>query len=187
MVEGNNDSIPEENARLVAACLAGDESAWTALVSRYHPLVVRLARTTGLSGADIEDVFQNVCLKMWLHLKGLRETEKLTAWVAAVTRQECFRIVRRPLEQPLDSVELSTTDSTPIETALIEAEQRELVRLGVEQLSPRCRELLNLLYGEDRASYVEVSERMNIPQGSIGPRRARCLDYLRKRMRSFTD
>jgi DNA-directed RNA polymerase specialized sigma24 family protein len=47
----------------------------------------------------------------------------------------------------------------------------------------RCRRLLEALYlGPDDPSYAEVSERLGIPIGSLGPTRARCLAELARRL-----
>jgi DNA-directed RNA polymerase specialized sigma24 family protein len=42
-----------------------------------------------------------------------------------------------------------------------------------------CRTLLRVLLSDPAPSYAEVSENLDMPVGSIGPRRARCLERLR--------
>ena len=54
-----------------------------------------------------------------------------------------------------------------------------LVRRAVDRLGDRCRELLRLLYSSDELSYTEIAGALQMPIGSIGPTRARCLDRLR--------
>ena len=51
----------------------------------------------------------------------------------------------------------------------------------LEQLSERCRKLIQLLYFDSKEpSYIEIGQTMGMPQASIGPTRARCLEKLRK-------
>ena len=59
-------------------------------------------------------------------------------------------------------------------------EKQHLVRLALSQLEPRCQKLLTALFLESPAlSYEELAKRLDIPIGSIGPTRARCLQKLR--------
>lgn len=45
---------------------------------------------------------------------------------------------------------------------------------------PKCRRLLAILTSDPPCSYAEISEKLQIPMGSIGPQRACCLERLRK-------
>jgi DNA-directed RNA polymerase specialized sigma24 family protein len=47
-------------------------------------------------------------------------------------------------------------------------------------LSPRCQQLIALLIHDPALSYAQISARLDIPVGSIGPNRRRCLDKLRR-------
>ena len=48
------------------------------------------------------------------------------------------------------------------------------------QLQPRCQKMLAMLMADPPYSYTEISAALNIPVGSIGPQRARCLERLRR-------
>lgn len=169
------------DAALVQACLSGDEKAWEALIARYQALIFGIALRLGFSTADAEDVFQNVALKLCLHLKDLRDIERLSAWIGAVTRQECFRSRRRAPHARLDEIAEPACEDD-LSEAVLREERVHLVRQGLAALSPECQTLLDLLYGPEPASYAEVSERLSMPMGSIGPRRARCLERLRRQI-----
>jgi DNA-directed RNA polymerase specialized sigma24 family protein len=54
------------------------------------------------------------------------------------------------------------------------------LRAGLRELSPPCQQLLAMLITDPPRSYAEISTTMGIPIGSIGPRRARCLECLRR-------
>ena len=47
------------------------------------------------------------------------------------------------------------------------------------QLPPGCQQLLALLIEDPALPYAEISARLGVPVGSIGPSRRRCLDKLR--------
>lgn len=177
---------------LIAACLSGDASAWDALIRRYEALIFSIGTRSGLSQTDAEDIFQDVCLLLLRHLEDLRDTERLAGWLGATTRREVWRLRRRrgatlTAEMPEREWELETArpvgsepGETPQET-LLALEDQNLVHLGLQELQDRCRTLLTLLYLEDPPlSYAEISERLSLPVGSIGPTRARCLQQLQK-------
>jgi len=172
---------------LVGACLRGDAAAWEALIARYQRLVYGIALRAGLPPADADDVFQNVSLKICLHLDSLRDHAALTGWVGAVTRRECLRRHRRragePETTPLDDARDVPGGEPPADEALLREERAHEVRRGLEELPPACQRLLGLLYGsEEPPPYADVAVRLGVPLGSIGPTRARCLKRLRKKM-----
>lgn len=174
----------------MAACLSGDSAAWDALIGRYQGFIFALALRQGLSSADADDVFQDVCLKLFRHLDELRDVQRLSSWLGAIVRQEVWRRRRRPQPEQLNDLPaegeiLIAIQAPDPESAVLEQEQEQLVRMGLGSLSETCRSLLGLLYGPDDVSYAEAAEQLSMPIGSIGPRRARCLDRLRKELETF--
>jgi len=165
--------------KLVAACLHGEEAAWNALIERYAPLIWGILHRCGVPTPDCEDLFQNVCIKLYTQLSTLQKIERLAGWLAAVTRQEAAGWARR--RKALSEVPETLPDNrpSPEEAALIE-ERLFLVRSALESLPESCQSLLKRLYAENPPGYAELSEELGIPLGSLGPRRARCLEKLRK-------
>jgi RNA polymerase sigma factor (sigma-70 family) len=176
---------------LVTACLRGDKQAWDALIERYQGFIFSIALRRGLSRPDAEDVFQNVCIKLYEHLTDLRDVRKLAGWLAAVVVRECGLMYRKSPSRVVIETELSGDDAEPTEIAhtspdqgpegeLLALERREVVRRMLNELSDECRKLLTMLYvAEQPKSYNEVAEQLKLPLGSIGPKRARCLAKLR--------
>lgn len=174
----------EDVEELVPRAAAGDAAAWEEIVERYAGLVVGVAHRYGLSAADLRDVSQTVWLRCVEHLDGLREPRALPAWLVATTRHECLRVLRGSRRTVLDDgvgdgvadeVELAVG----VEEELLAAERRAALRAAFTTLPPRWRELLELLLADPPLPYAEISDRLQIPVGSIGPTRARCLERLR--------
>ena len=60
--------------------------------------------------------------------------------------------------------------------------------LALGGVSERCRRLLEALYYEDPTpSYSELSQRLGVPVGSLGPTRARCMERLKGHYESLSD
>ena len=74
---------------------------------------------------------------------------------------------------------LDSTDRPEFDIHLDQADKRRALRESFRQLRPEHRQLLLLLVADPQLFYREISERLGIPIGSIGPTRARCLRRLR--------
>lgn len=159
----------------------GDERAWNSLVDSFQRLVYSIPKRAGLSDADADDVFQATFLALFRNLDRIEDAQTLPRWLAVTASRESYRLSRmnsnKVASESLEDV-VATEEATAQETAerALEAEslQAALVRLG-----GRCEELLRLLYF-DEAAYQEISERLKLAIGAIGPTRARCLDKLRR-------
>ena len=177
----------EDIEGLVLGARDGDTSAWKKLVDGHAGLVWSIIRGFRFDEETSKDVFQTVWLKLAEHLDRIREPAKLAGWIGQTTRNECVGVVRQrsrvipsdeiaELGEPLDL----TGSSLPNPGELLERdESRAAVAAAFERLPPRCQRLLRLLIVDPPVSYEEISELLDVPVGSIGPTRARCLENLR--------
>jgi RNA polymerase sigma factor (sigma-70 family) len=176
-------------ADLVNAALRGDHDAWDQIVERYLPLVWAVARRAGLSPADADDVSQTTLLRLFEHADSLRTPERLGAWLAVTARHESFRVLRLAGRQlPVgqrDELEALPSDpqESQVDLAVLTAERDAELWQAFAQLSPRCQQLLRTLTADPPPRYAEVAETLNIPIGSIGPTRRRCLECLRRHLK----
>jgi RNA polymerase sigma factor (sigma-70 family) len=189
--DGRVAAAEAEAGDLVRAALGGDEVSWEALVQRYSGLVWSVARGYRLGQADAADVFQTTWLRLAEHLGRLSNPGQVGAWLATTARREALRTARGAARMaPADDatlVALGHVDHYSPEHAALDAEQ---ARLDADRaaslwrafggLPGRCRELLRILIAMPPPSYGEVAAALDMPVGSIGPTRARCLRRLRE-------
>jgi RNA polymerase sigma factor (sigma-70 family) len=174
-----------DQASLITAAAAGDRGAWDAIVTQYAGLVWGVARSFRLSTADAADVSQVTWLRLVEHLHQIRNPDALGAWLATTARREAITLLRRRQEVPvpeLDRVEASGDQPAPGQELLVDERNRELWQ-AFRQLPARCQQLLRLLVLEPRTSYAAVAAALDVPVGSLGPTRARCLATLRDHLR----
>ncbi len=170
---------------LVTRARNGDQQAWDALVERYAPLIWSICRRHRLEAADAQDAAQNVWLKLMDHLDGLRDPAALPGWLATTTRRECARVARAA-RRPCDAGYALAAGTIPDDHAqaaeqdLLAAERHAALRDAFGQLPPGCQQLLALLIEDPALPYAEISARLGIPAGIIGPSCRRCLDKLRR-------
>ena len=172
----------DEVASLVRAAAGGDEAAWDALVRRFGALVWSIARAHRLTDADAADVSQTTWLRLVEHLDRLRHPGRVGPWLAATARNECLRVLRLRGRQVLAGEEFELVDEVtpPPGAALFLAERDEALWRAFDALPSRCRALLRVIVATPPPTYEELAAALDIPIGSIGPTRARCLERLRR-------
>lgn len=182
-----------EAGSLVVAAAGGDKAAWQMLVEHFSGLVWSITRSYRLGHADAADAFQTTWLRLAEHINRIEQPDRIGAWLATAARRECLASIRAggratPTED-MARFERFTADDNPPEEAVLrsEAEREDAARAAAVwrafgALSDRCRELLRVLMASPPPSYAEVAAALELPIGSIGPTRARCLQRLREQI-----
>jgi RNA polymerase sigma factor (sigma-70 family) len=170
---------------LVARARRGDTQAWNALVERNTPLISSICRRHRLGRADAEDVSQSVWLRVVAQLDTIREPAALRGWIATTTRRECGRVVRaangpHAVVYALDAENMPDEQAEVAGQELLAAERRAALRAAFTDLPGAWQQLVAELTMDPPPPYAEVSARLGIPVGSIGPTRSRCLDRMRR-------
>jgi RNA polymerase sigma factor (sigma-70 family) len=172
-------------ASLVDSAASGDQRAWNEIVDRYTPLVLSVIYQHRLRPADAADVNQTLWLRLVEQIGKLRAPEALPGWIATTTRNECLRMLKmqqriQPFDPQSTDEQSAAVDQADVESELLAAERRPALRDGFKMLSDQCRALLAKLMTDPAPSYAVVSEQLDMPIGSIGPTRIRCLNKLRR-------
>ena len=169
---------------LVTRARTGDKQAWDTMVERYAPLIWSICCRHQL-GADAEDISQSVWLRLVGQLDKIRDPAALPGWLATTTRRECLRLLG-VARGPLADGYVVCAEAVPDEQArtaeeeLLAAERHAALLEAFWDLSPCDQQLMLLLIEDPPVTYAEISARLGIPVGSIGPTRRRCLDKLRR-------
>jgi RNA polymerase sigma factor (sigma-70 family) len=166
------------DAELIDACRRGNDAAWATLVERYAGLVRSIPRRYRFSDADADDVMQATFLALHRSIERIDDGQALPKWLMTTAHREAWRI-GRDRDVPLDPGGDFHNVHHPQDDVLALGEERSLIRRAIEDLGGRCRELLERLYAPDRSPYDVLAQDLDMPIGSIGPTRARCLDKLR--------
>lgn len=189
MEEQKNEGQEPNDAVLVQRCLAGDQRAWQALVDRYAALVHSVPARYGLPPMEVEDVAQEVFLALARNLDQIEEPQALPSWLLITARRLSWRALARQQREAVgaqrdvveDNLAPLPSSAPTIEELIQTWSRQEVLREAFAQLSPRCRQLLALLFLDPtEPSYAEISEQLGLPIGSIGPTRNRCLVKLRR-------
>ncbi|MCP3856713.1 MAG: sigma-70 family RNA polymerase sigma factor [Actinomycetia bacterium] len=172
-------------APLVIAASGGDEAAWNSLVAQYSGLVWSVARSFRLSDADAVDVSQTVWLKLAERIDTLRDPERVGVWLTTATRNECLYLLRKHKREAIsDPVDWLRRPPGPaqdgeVDMELLRREQRQILLRGISALGDACQSLIRVLMSDPEPTYEEISSSLDMPIGSIGPTRRRCLTRLK--------
>lgn len=178
--EGRTDT--DTDTDLVRRASAGSQEAWEELVSRYSGLLWAVARSCRLNDAASADVVQTAWLRLVENLGRIRDPETIGAWLCTTTRREALRLLKiRTRECPSELLDQADRPSEQVDVQDFTADRDRdaRVRAAFRRLPERDRLLLGLLMLSPPAGYREVAAALQVPVGSVGPTRARCLARLR--------
>jgi RNA polymerase sigma factor (sigma-70 family) len=181
-VRASQTERSERIARLVTAARQGSEAALGEIVTELSPLLWQVARATGLSVSDAEDVLQTVWMRLLDHLDDIHTSASLTAWLVTTTRRQAWRVsaaARRQLPADNEVFSMLPDQGPGSEEQVIIDDQRRILWRAIGRLSARCQELLRIIAFVPRPDYSSVAVELGMPAGSIGPTRGRCLAKLR--------
>ncbi|MGH8995271.1 MAG: RNA polymerase sigma factor [Acidimicrobiales bacterium] len=172
-----------ELALIVVAAARGDETSWTHLCHRFGNMINAIARSCRLGEADVGEVFQTTWLRLVENIDRIEQPERVGAWLATTARRESLRLVRSRARFTFDGESfevLADPDGPSPDAGLLTEERATAMRAAYARLPLRCQRLLGLLSADDSPSYKDISELLDMPIGSIGPTRGRCLEHLRR-------
>jgi RNA polymerase sigma factor (sigma-70 family) len=170
-------------AQLVRRAAEGDRSAWERLVEQYARLIWSITGDFRLVESDAADVAQTTWLRLLEHIDRIEYPDRVGSWLAATARNECLRSLaaRKRVVLSHDDQELGegVAHEPDIDARLLADERAQTVRDALARLPSRWQRLLELLMADPPVSYAEISDQLDLPIGSIGPTRGRCLERLR--------
>jgi RNA polymerase sigma factor (sigma-70 family) len=161
---------------------AGDESAFDDLVRLMSPVLWHVVRACGLERGAAEDVVQNTWLSLVRSADSVRDPQAITRWLCTAARREAWRVSKtatrtRPVEDEVLDARMPAQTSP--EAEVVTNDENSALWHALGRLPERCQKLLRIVAWEPRPDYSSVAAGLQMPVGSIGPTRRRCLDKLR--------
>ena len=170
-----------EDHLLIEAARKGDERAFSLLVERYKEVVFAtvVAITSDFDAAH--DIAQEVFLRAWFGLKGLKEASSWPGWLRTIARNRARTWLKR--RQPLlehVTVDIADNADSPERNAE-KAERRRLVLSALDKLPEERRQALVLHYLED-LSTPQVAAQLGITQAAVRQRLHRARQQMQEEM-----
>jgi RNA polymerase sigma factor (sigma-70 family) len=161
---------------------AGNGTALDDLVRRLSPVLWHVVRAHGLDSERAQDVVQTTWLTLVRRHESIAEPQAVAAWLTTTARREAWRVAKAagrqsPIADDLLETELPVQPSA--ESTAVTEDQNARLWACVRELSERCQRLMRIVAFEDRPDYRGLAEDLQMPVGSIGPTRGRCLAKLK--------
>src|SRR5450432_3127233 len=182
----------DNDTELVSASLAGHRDAFGQIVVRYQSLVCSLAFSATGSLGQSEDLAQETFVTAWKQLAGLREPEKLRAWLCGIARNLINNSLRQQGREPshraesLDEIaESHSPEPLPADQAISNEELAILWR-SLERIPEIYREPLVLFYREHQ-SIEAVAEKLELTEDNVKQRLSRGRKLLQEEVLAFVE
>jgi RNA polymerase sigma factor (sigma-70 family) len=172
----------EDDAELIDRYRRGDHSAFEQLHRAYSPLIRRACRSQRVPTADVDDVEQDVWNSFCRYPPTLQRADGLSSWLWVTTVRACHRGRRQPATVSLDAApDIPSPETSGPDIHVLREESRLLVGALLSSIPASERQLIELVFRDERPNYQDISATMQRPVGSIGPTRSRILRKLRSR------
>lgn len=158
-----------------------DAAEFERLMSECHPAVYRIAYGVLGNRADAEDVTQDVSLKAFRKITGLREPEKFRAWISRAAYRQALNH-RRAAERARSRGSQLAADgliASDIESVAVARAESALLRMAIDALPEKLRAVV-LLCSIEGLDSKAVGVILGIPEGTVRSR----LHLARKRLLS---
>jgi RNA polymerase sigma-70 factor, ECF subfamily len=187
------DETDAEDVRLMQLVSGGDMAAFEQLVERHQTLVAgTVGRMLG-SNADVEDVAQQVFVRVWKSAKRYEPRAKFTTWLLKITRNLVFNEMRRrkrhaltPLQTEAEGEEMQLKDErgqTP-DAALLEGELQTAIEAAIGEL-PETQRMAVVLRRYEELSYDEIADVLDQSVPAVKSLLFRARTELRERLRGY--
>jgi RNA polymerase sigma factor (sigma-70 family) len=181
--DGPGSTAETEVAAWVRQAASGDLHAWNRLVDQYARLIWSITAKFKLVESDAADVVQTTWMRLIEHIDRIEQQDRVGSWLASTARNECLRHVaarkRIVLVHENDEFDCADHHGPTLDEALLAKERAQDVRAAMANLPPQWQRLMELLMSDPPLTYAEISDKLGLPVGSIGPTRGRCLARLR--------
>ena len=182
-----------DESALVTRAKAGDEEAFSELVTHYDRRVFRMAKQITQNDDDAEDVLQETFLKAYTHLEDFQGNSKFYTWLVRIAVNEALMKLRKrrsdktvPLDEPIDTGEdemvreIAVWDENP-EDSYSREELGEILDQAIQSLKPAYRTVF-ILRDIEELSIEETAEALGLSVSAVKSRLLRARLQLREKL-----
>jgi RNA polymerase sigma-70 factor (ECF subfamily) len=182
-----------EDVRLMRLVARGDTSAFEELIERHQALVAGTAARMLGSNSDVEDIAQQVFIRVWKSARRYVPRAKFTTWLLKITRNLVFNELRRakrraqvPLQAEPDLEEIPLKDETnpAPDASLLEDELQRAIEEAIMQL-PESQRMALVLRRYEELSYEQIAEVLDLSVPAVKSVLFRARTELRSRLSKY--
>lgn len=177
-----------KDSDLIDLLRKGNNDAFSIIYKRYWEKVCNFSRLYITSDADVEDIVQQVFLKLWNYRESLKDNESFEGFLFIATRNLIFSHFRKSFNENaykltvLDAISEEQDDWYGIQEEIEAHELGEYIEQLLQELPLRQQEIFRLSRTE-MCSNREIAERMAISQKTVEKNITATLRFLRENIR----
>lgn len=164
----------------------GDREALRVLFEREYLPVCTTIRRFVSDAATVEDLAQEVFLRLWVKRTSITVQSSLPAYLRRMAVNEALAYLRRrrPFlpDDPLPDLTSSPADGS--DRRVVESELEHHLQRAIGELPPRCRTIFELSRFEE-LSYKEIAQQMDISVKTVENQMGKALKHLRHRLQAY--
>src|SRR6266567_963744 len=182
-----------EDVRLMRLVSRGDTSAFEELIERHQALVAGTVARMLSSNSDVEDIAQQVFIRVWKSARRYVPRAKFTTWLLKITRNLVFNELRRtkrhahvPLQSEPGAEDPPLKDETNLapDASLLEVELRRTIEQAILQL-PETQRMALVLRRYEQLSYEEIADVLELSVPAVKSLLFRARTELRERLKDY--
>jgi RNA polymerase sigma-70 factor (ECF subfamily) len=182
-----------EDVRLMQLAARGDTSAFEKVIERHQALVAGTAARMLGSNSDVEDIAQQVFIRVWKSARRYVPRAKFTTWLLKITRNLVFNELRRAkrraqvsLQREPGAEEIPLKDETnpAPDASLLEDELQRAIEEAIMQL-PESQRMALVLRRYEQLSYEEIAEVLDLSVPAVKSVLFRARTELRARLSKY--
>ena len=172
-----------KDEELIQCVQAGDESAFTELMSRYSPRVWKVVVANSRQRRDAEEILMDIWRAVWENISGLRNVGSFGAWLQRIAYNACTRyyasVHHSRTDIPQSSADLTDHIDQDAVARFRETELCNDLREAVFHLPDKVRNVA-ILYYLELWSIKEIHGELGLAIGTIKTQLRRTRELLRK-------
>ena len=182
-----------EDVRLMGLVARGDTSAFEEVIERHQALVAGTAARMLGSNSDVEDIAQQVFIRVWKSARRYVPRAKFTTWLLKITRNLVFNELRRakrraqvPLqsEPGIEKLPLKDETNPAPDASLLEDELQRAIEEAIMQL-PESQRMALVLRRYEQLSYEQIAEVLDLSVPAVKSVLFRARTELRSRLNKY--
>lgn len=173
----NNENSNDDDFVVIKRILDGDTRAFQILQKKYKRIVSSLIRRMIHNEDDVDDLTQETFIKAYSALSSFQFGYTFSSWIYRIASNNCIDFLRKKrfatisLSQPLEGsdddqfFEIKDISYQPDRRYMAE-ENRKYLMEAIENLPENYKDIIKLRHEQDM-DYKEISEKLNIPLGTV--------------------
>jgi RNA polymerase sigma-70 factor (ECF subfamily) len=187
MVPGSAKLQRQTDDELIERVRRGETRLYADLVQRYQDPVYGMTLRFVRSAGDAEDLAQEAFLRAYRGLDGFKGDARFSTWLYRITWNICADWLRRNRKPGRAAVTIDDVDGVAdgrvdLEEDLLAAEEKREVRLALDRLGEKYRNVLILLYYQ-KLSYDQIAAVLDVPMKTVETRLYRARKLLKENLR----